>query len=91
MRLSDWRIRILKERVRVVEEYIAYRESLDKRLREKYEIEDWLVKGCLQIRRLVNRHALGYWLRSLEIRKRLWESKRSQIFYLSTAKSLITT
>lgn len=75
MRLSDWRICVLKDRVKAVEEYIAYRESLDVKLREECGVDDWLVKGCLQIRRVVNRHVLRYWLRLLEARKRPWESK----------------
>lgn len=75
MQLSNWRICVLKDRVKALEEYIAYRESLDKRLRHECEIGDWLVEGCLEIRRLVNHHVLRYWLKFLETRERLWESK----------------
>lgn len=74
MWLSDWRTRVLKDRLKAVEEYIDYRESLDRKLREECGVKDWLVKGCLQIRRVVNRHVLRSWLRLLEERKRLWES-----------------
>jgi hypothetical protein len=73
LKLAGWRIRVMKDRIAALEEYISYRKKLDEKLRKDRRTRDWLVRACLWIRRRVNRFVLGAWLRLLTIRREFWE------------------
>ena len=68
-KIVQWRIRTLQDRETNVMAYVQYRLDLDLKLRH---IKDWMIRGLLMIRRIMNRTTLALWLWVLRLRLSIW-------------------